>query len=158
MSRLSEVYKETPIHLKNIIPLDFDTVKSVPESHEWPQHDGHGPVNDKKMSIPVIDVTDPNVVELVRQASETWGMFQVIKHGVDLRLFEEVEAEARRLFSLPTAHKLKVLRSPEIPTGYGMARISSNCDKNLWHEGFTIIGSCLDNVKQLWPHDYNRFW
>ncbi|GJV79005.1 gibberellin 3-beta-dioxygenase 1-like protein [Tanacetum coccineum] len=27
----------------------------------------------------------------------------------------------------------------------------------MWHEGFGIVGSCVDDAKVLWPHDYHKF-
>lgn len=145
------------MNLQHIIPIDFHTVDSVPESHEWPHSGCLGPVI-HEISIPVIDLTDSNAEELVGHASENWGIFQVVNHGVGLSLVRDVECEARRLFSLPVEEKLKVLRSPEGATGYGAARISPFFSKFMWHEGFTIMGSSLDHAKQLWPHDYQRFW
>ncbi|XP_074330854.1 gibberellin 3-beta-dioxygenase 1-like [Apium graveolens] len=156
MSNLSEAYRDYPVNL-HIIPIDFHTVESVPESHEWPPHsDCLGTVIDE-VSIPVIDLADSNVQKLVRHASENWGIFQVTNHGVPLSVLRGVECEATRLFSLPVKEKLKVLRSPDGATGYGAARISPFFTKFMWHEGFTIIGSSLDHAKQLWPHDYQLF-
>lgn len=158
MSNLSQAYRDYPVNLHHIIPIDFHTVDSVPESHEWPHSDCLGPVIDE-ISIPIIDLTDSNAEKLVGHASENWGIFQVTNHGVGLSMLRDVECEARRLFSLPVEEKLKVLRSPEGATGYGAARISPFFSKFMWHEGFTIIGSSsLDDAKQLWPHDYKRFW
>ncbi|KAK1385662.1 Gibberellin 3-beta-dioxygenase 1 [Heracleum sosnowskyi] len=157
MSDLSEAYRDYPVHLQHIIPLDFHTVDSVPESHEWPHSDCLKAVIDE-ISIPVIDLMDPSAEKLVGHASENWGIFQVTNHGVPLSMLMDVECEARRLFLLPIEEKLKVLRSPEGATGYGAARISPFFSKFMWHEGFTIIGSSsLDHAKELWPHEHKRF-
>lgn len=158
MSNLSEAYRDCPVKLQHIIPLDFHSLDSVPESHEWPHSDCQlGPVIDE-ISIPVIDLTHPNADKLLGHASQNWGIFQLINHGVGLSMLMDVESEATRLFSLPLEEKLKVLRSPDGATGYGAPRISPFFTKFMWHEGFTIIGSSLHHAKQLWPHDYNRFW
>ncbi|KAI3738028.1 hypothetical protein L2E82_28046 [Cichorium intybus] len=77
--------------------------------------------------------------------------------GVPMELVKKVESEARRLFALTTHEKRKVLRSPGGATGYGLPRISPFFPKCMWHEGFTIMGSCVDDAKVLWPHDYQRF-
>lgn len=108
--------------------------------------------------LPLIDVKHPDAQELVAHAARTWGMFQIVNHGIPLDLIQSVEDEARRLFNLPTQDKMKVLRSPGSSAGYGVARIAPFYDKCMWHEGFTILESCVDHAKKLWPHDYKRFW
>ncbi|XP_059644881.1 gibberellin 3-beta-dioxygenase 1-like [Cornus florida] len=158
---LSKAYGENPLQLHHIIPLDFHTVHAVPDSHIWPQSDddfSSGVTPNEESSIPIVDLMDPNVVELLGHACETWGVFQVTNHGIPLSLIEHVESEARRFFSLPAHQKEKVLRSPEGATGYGVARISPFFSKFMWHEGFTIMGSSAhDHASQLWPHDYTHF-
>ncbi|KAH8482689.1 hypothetical protein H0E87_029952 [Populus deltoides] len=155
MSNLSEAYTDNPLHLHHIIPLDFDSVRTVPDSHVWPT--SHAFESDDQLSIPTVDLMDPDAVKLVGHACETWGVFQVINHGIPLDIIDEVESEARRLFSLPTGHKLKALRSPGGATGYGLARISPFFSKKMWHEGFTVMGSPVDHARELWPNDYQRF-
>ncbi|CAK9179217.1 unnamed protein product [Ilex paraguariensis] len=159
MSTLSEAYADSPLHLQHIIPMDFESVQTVPDSHSWPQITDFPPAvrSDEELTIPIIDLTAPHVVELVGDACRTWGMFQVTGHGVPSILLEDVESEARRLFELPARQKIKALRSPGGATGYGAARIAPFFSKNMWHEGFTIMGSSVDHARELWPHDYKRF-
>ncbi|XAR70924.1 Gibberellin 3-beta-dioxygenase [Bertholletia excelsa] len=163
MGTLSEAYRNDPLPIRHIIPIDFHSLKSVPESHVWPQSDDHLPSRVPKPEeehrlIPIVDLLDPNVVGHVARACETWGMFQVTNHGVRLSLLEDIELEARRLFSLPATEKMKVLRSPEGATGYGAARIAPFFPKSMWYEGFTIMGSSVDDhARALWPDDYKRF-
>ncbi|MBA0604293.1 hypothetical protein Godav_016964 [Gossypium davidsonii] len=153
---LAQVYREHPIHLRDIIPLDFNSIRSVPDSHVWPISDDFS--SDHQLMVPIIDLEDPNAVKLAGHACETWGAFQVINHGIHLNLLEEVESEARRLFSLPTQTKMKALREPAGATGYGLARISPFFPKCMWHEGFTIMDSPTDHARALWPTDNARFW
>lgn len=163
---LSQAYTDTLLQLKHIIPLDFDSVHELPESHVWTQRDDFSSetracqirVNEPFVGIPVIDLRAPNVVELVGNACQRWGMFQVTNHEVPSSLVDDVEAHARRLFGLPADRKLKALRSPSGATGYGVARISPFFSKLMWHEGFTIMGSAVDHAQQLWPHHYEEFW
>ncbi|KAL9999268.1 putative gibberellin 3-beta-dioxygenase [Helianthus debilis subsp. tardiflorus] len=162
MTTLSEVYRNDPMADHNITPVDFDMLDEVPESHSWTQFGE--PLTKiqthhlKESLIPVIDLASPGARSLIGQACETLGMFQVINHGVPSELIKKVESESRRLFALPTHKKCKVLRSADGATGYGSARISSFFDKCMWHEGFTIMGSCVDDAKALWPQDYQGFW
>ncbi|XP_073129575.1 gibberellin 3-beta-dioxygenase 1-like [Henckelia pumila] len=157
---LSEVYGDTPLQLKHIVPLDFDSIRHLPDSHVWTEPvDLSSKKNVHESDIvPIVDMTAPNVVELVGNACRKWGMFQVTNHGVPSGLLGDAESHARRLFALPAEQKLKALRSPGGATGYGLARISPFFSKLMWHEGFTIMGaSAVDHAKLLWPHDYEAF-
>ncbi|XAR69338.1 Gibberellin 3-beta-dioxygenase [Bertholletia excelsa] len=161
MSALSEAYRDNPIPLRHIIPLDFRSLGSVPDSHTWPQTNSGvsrswDPLGGHQ-TIPIVDLASPDAAELVGHACELWGMFQVTNHGLPLSLLEDAEAEARRLFSLPARQKMRALRSPAGTTGYGAARIAPFFSKFMWHEGFTIMGSSVDHARALWPHDYKRF-
>lgn len=160
MTTLSEAYRDHPLHLHHIAPLDFAAVQTMPDSHVWrPESDNDFSFQEElPPDVPIIDLADPNASELIRHACETWGVFQLVNHGVSLSLLEEVENEAGRFFALPAPQKLKALRTPCGATGYGVARITPFFSKYMWHEGFTIIGSPVDHVRELWPHDHERFW
>ncbi|RDX64854.1 Gibberellin 3-beta-dioxygenase 1, partial [Mucuna pruriens] len=158
METLSEAYKAHPLHLRHIIPLDFSSVPSLPDSHAWSLcNDDYLSFNDAaSSSIPIIDLMDPKATELIGLACEKWGAFQLKNHGIPFGVVEDVEEEAKRLFALPAEQKLKALRSPGGATGYGRARISPFFPKLMWHEGFTIIGSPSHDAKKIWPNDYAR--
>lgn len=157
---LSEAHRDHPLHLHHIIPLDFSSLRTLPDSHAWPQSDDDDDdfSSNDGSSIPMIDLMDPNAMEHIGLACEKWGAFQLKNHGIPLNVIEEVEEEAKRLFSLPSQDKLKALRSAGGATGYGRARISPFFPKYMWHEGFTIMGSPSDDAKKIWPNDYKRFW
>ncbi|XP_077226479.1 gibberellin 3-beta-dioxygenase 1-like [Tasmannia lanceolata] len=157
MPSLSEAFKGHPVYLHNSL-LDFNSTRAVPDSHAW------APLNDYPSgdslnvgTVPVIDLTDCHVLNHVGHACETWGVFQIINHGIPMRLLYEVESQSRRLFMLPTQQKLKAAREPEGIAGYGLARISSFFSKLMWSEGFTIVGSPAEHARKLWPHDYQQF-
>lgn len=169
MEPLSEAYKDhPPIDLQHIIPLDFQAIHQVPTSHLWlhqtndhdddddDEHTSSSSLSSSSM-IPVIDLLDPTAGDLIGQACEAWGMFQVVNHGISPSLLDEVVSEATRLFALPATVKNRALRSPEGATGYGVARISPFFTQLMWHEGFTIMGSPADHAKLLWPDDYQHF-
>ncbi|KAB8945652.1 hypothetical protein FH972_026848 [Carpinus fangiana] len=160
MSTLSDAYRNHPLHPNHIVPLDFSAVRTMPDSHVWQPESCVDDISFEELlssPVPVIDLADANAPELIGQACETWGVFQLVNHGISLSHIEEVEHEAGRLFALPTEQKLKALRTPCGATGYGVARITPFFSKYMWHEGFTIIGSPADHVRELWPHDHGRF-
>lgn len=138
--------------------LDLYSIKELPESHAWRSSlDDHQSCNVE--SIPVIDLNDDKfAMDKIGHACKTWGAFQIINHNISQRLLNDVEAAGKRLFSLPLQQKLKAARSPDGIAGYGVARISSFFSKLMWSEGFTIFGSPIEHARQLWPHDYNKFW
>ncbi|XP_038885582.1 gibberellin 3-beta-dioxygenase 1-like [Benincasa hispida] len=141
------------------VPLDFSSIQTVPESHLWPDSNelSLAVELDERVSLPIIDLLDNGASELLGRACEEWGMFQLINHGVPKTLIDEAEEETRRLFTLPARQKMKALQSPSSITGYGMAGISKYHPKLMWHEGFTVLGSPVDDAKKLWPNDYKRF-
>ncbi|XP_004291423.1 PREDICTED: gibberellin 3-beta-dioxygenase 1-like [Fragaria vesca subsp. vesca] len=140
---------------KHIIPLDFNSVNSVPDSFVWSQSDVIQP--DNGLFIPIIDLMDSNAPKLIVEACETWGVFQLKNHGVRTKIMEDIESEARKLFDLPIDQKLKAVRSPDGLSGYGIVPIQSLFSTFMWHEGLTLFGSAIDHAKALWPHDYQQF-
>ncbi|CAN0877663.1 Gibberellin 3-beta-dioxygenase 1 [Linum grandiflorum] len=118
------------------VPFDFDSIRTVPETHVWPPP-GDG---EQVFSIPVVDFSAPSEQsrKLIAEACEEWGMFQLTNHGIPSELLKEVEAQARRLFALPASRKLKALRSPDGVSGYGLPRISQFFEKHMWNEGDVI--------------------
>ena len=149
--------KENPTLLDLSIPLDFNTALKLPDSHTWTTT----PLAVQESVadiVHVIDLASPNALDLIRQASEKWGMFQVTNHGIPVHLFHQIEDQARSLFSLPGAQKLLAARSRNELTGYGQAAISPFFSKEMWYEGFTIVGSPAEHASKLWPNQPNVFW
>ncbi|THU65864.1 hypothetical protein C4D60_Mb05t08130 [Musa balbisiana] len=136
-------------------PLDFESVREVPDSHAWPDLHDHPTASAQGAVVPVIDLsaTATNVLEQLARACESWGAFQVTGHGVPPGLLRRVEVAARGLFALPTNRKLEAARPADGVSGYGRARISCFFPKLMWSEGFTIAGSPLDHARTLWPDD-----
>ncbi|KAK4785428.1 hypothetical protein SAY86_002117 [Trapa natans] len=140
--------------------LDLNSMKELPESYAWTQleHESSSSISSrKKESVPIIDLRHPDAVALVGRACITWGVFQVINHGIPKGLDQRIEGQVNSLFSLPMQRKLRAARSPDGISGYGVARISCFFQKLMWSEGFTIVGSPLEHARQLWPHGYTEF-
>ncbi|PIA65320.1 hypothetical protein AQUCO_00100649v1 [Aquilegia coerulea] len=155
----SEVFKTHPVYYLHGDFIDFHSVQDVPDSYKWPQvvdYPSDQDLHDVE-SVPIIDLMDPNAANLVGNACQTWGVFQVTNHGIPIHLLENLESEGRRLFQLPTQEKLKAARRPNGISGYGRARISCFFPKLMWSEGFTIVGSPIEQARQLWPEEYKTF-
>lgn len=162
MNSVSESFKNNPLHFKHIIPLDFNTTLTLPDSHTWPLSLDRQPIDSlthvQHEAVPVVDLTNPQAITLIRQACEKWGVFQVTNHAIPIKLLDEIEFQTKRLFALPPNQKLLAVRSPEDCTGYGLPRISTFFSKFMWSEGFTVMGSPVYHACQLWPHDHINFW
>lgn len=71
---------------------------------------------DARLSIPVIDLgvvmakdsaQRKEIIERVREASETWGFFQIVKHGISESVLEEMKDGVRRFHEQDTEAKKK---------------------------------------------------
>ncbi|KAK9698055.1 hypothetical protein RND81_08G079600 [Saponaria officinalis] len=164
MGILSEAFKQHPVENKYISPIDFNSIKNVPESHAWVDtSDSKNPNNNNNIikqellltsSIPLIDLNDPNIIDKIYNACKNWGFLQIINHGVSNEIVEKLETQVMKLFNLPYEEKMKVLRSPESAAGYGSPRISPFFPKKMWAEGFTILANSLfHHAKLLWPQN-----
>ncbi|KAL9463311.1 hypothetical protein AB3S75_001173 [Citrus x aurantiifolia] len=156
-STLSDAFRGKRLNLQHKL-LDFTSLKELPDLYTWTEPDEyHAGQSLASESVPVIDLDGPTAVNvnLIGHACKTWGVFQVINHGIPTALLHNAMCTSRSLFTLPTEQKLKVARSPDAFDGYGFARISSFFSKLMWYEGFTNVGSPLDHFRQLWPQDYN---
>nr|GMC65248.1 gibberellin 3-beta-dioxygenase 3-like [Ipomoea batatas] len=137
--------------LKNAVKL--------PDSHTWVVDSDSPIVNSSstKESVPLIDLDDPQALEKIKMACENWGVFQVTNHGVPVALLAQIQHQTRRFFELAPEQKLRVMRSPGSPAGYGPPRISQFFSSRMWHEGFTVAGSPLEHARRVWPQDYSAF-
>ncbi|PRQ46502.1 putative gibberellin 3-beta-dioxygenase [Rosa chinensis] len=96
----------TTRNLSHIVPLDFNSIHTFPDSHTWDSSTDHHPFTEL---VPIIDLLDPNAASLIQLASEQWGVFQVTNHGIPMNLIQEAELQARGLFELPGDQKLQAL-------------------------------------------------
>ncbi|XVE54342.1 hypothetical protein DITRI_Ditri03aG0072500 [Diplodiscus trichospermus] len=152
----SQTFNSSPSRPERILPLDFKNLSQLPDSHAWTLDDDPPIDPFSQEPFPIIDLAKPDV-DLIRDACEKWGAFQVTNHGIPVSLLSELESQTRRLFSQPMERKLLVLRPPGAMTGYDTPRMSYFIPKLLWTEGFSISGSPVEHASQLWPEDYAKF-
>nr|GLL20514.1 gibberellin 3-beta-dioxygenase 3-like [Ipomoea trifida] len=139
-----------------ITPMDFNNADQLPGTHIWVDTAINSSLTPK--SIPVIDLNDPQAVEQMKAAFETWGFFQLLNHGVPVALLAQMEQQMRRFFELEAEQKRRALRSPDSSTGYGIVPSSRNFNSRMWGEGFTVVGSPpLEHARRVWPQDYVHF-
>ncbi|GKC43833.1 gibberellin 3-beta-dioxygenase 1-like protein [Tanacetum coccineum] len=141
-------------------------MKELPDSYAWSPVDADSyawaSVDDgcllscSSEPVPVINLQDPNVMKHVGHACKTWGVFHVTNHGIPMAVVDDMETSVRKLFYLPIQQKLKAARAPNGVSGYGAVRISSFFHKQMWSEGFTIIGSPYEHAKNEVVEEYNK--
>ncbi|KAG9131374.1 hypothetical protein Leryth_027411, partial [Lithospermum erythrorhizon] len=93
-------------------------IKEIPSIFIHPSNLLHKPTTsskNKQLFFPVIDLggiydKDPimsnEIVDQIRHASVSWGFFQVINHGIELKVMEEMISGTRRFFE----QDIKVLK------------------------------------------------
>ncbi|CAL1372494.1 unnamed protein product [Linum trigynum] len=89
--------------------------------------------------IPVIDLSSDteSLVTQIGDACEKWGFFQVINHGVPLKLLDKMKRVGKQFFDLPMEEKKRVKRDEVYPMGY----YDSEHTKNVrdWKEVFDFL-------------------
>ncbi|PKA52708.1 Gibberellin 2-beta-dioxygenase 2 [Apostasia shenzhenica] len=82
----------------------------------------------QQQDLPVIDLSwrKERVRRLIVRACEEFGFFKLINHGVQKKVIDGIDREAREFFSLPASEKQKA--GPPNPLGYGSKKIGNNGD------------------------------
>nr|UXL73237.1 2-oxoglutarate-dependent dioxygenase GA 20-oxidase [Jasminum sambac] len=75
------------------------------------------------LEVPVIDLSitdEEKLVELIAEASEKWGIFQVVNHGISDEAISKLIEVGREFFELPKEEKEEIAKTPESGIeGYG---------------------------------------
>jgi isopenicillin N synthase-like dioxygenase len=70
---------------------------------------------------PLIDISAAERAHVhlaIDKACREWGLFQVVGHGIDLRLLSALRRQMRALFGAPLAEKTAIARTAENPWGF----------------------------------------
>ncbi|CAK9204608.1 unnamed protein product [Sphagnum troendelagicum] len=137
------------------VPSQF--IRTMQEQATFSPHD------DFCEQIPVIDLAglsdnqQENTITMasIASASEDWGFFQVINHGISLALVESTQKLAKEFFNLPLEEKQKYAQNPNdpIPQGYGHGSCMPESTILDWHNLFLhyFLPLSLKNIS-TWPH------
>ncbi|TKY69487.1 SRG1 protein [Spatholobus suberectus] len=117
----------------------------VPERYVRPNQDPPVlPYTTSLPQVPVIDLSkllSENATELEQldHACKEWGFFQLINHGVDLSLVENVKIGVEEFFSLPMEEKKKFWQKPGEMEGFGQLFVLSEEQKLEWADMFYMF-------------------
>lgn len=117
--------------------------------------------------IPVIDLRSLNScsaaitaaeLEKLRSALSSWGCIQVINHGIELSVLDEVRELATEFFQLPKEEKQKHARPAGDLEGYGTDMVLYENQTLDWTDRLYLLVTPHDLRKlQFWPQNPKCF-
>ncbi|XP_042492642.1 flavonol synthase/flavanone 3-hydroxylase [Macadamia integrifolia] len=85
--------------------------------------------------IPTVDLSEPNKDNLVcsiASASEEWGIFQVVNHGIPVEVIQKLQKVGKEFFELPEEEKEAYSSVPGSIEGYGTKLQKEQGGKRAW--------------------------
>ncbi|KAM0887833.1 hypothetical protein ACQ4PT_028739 [Festuca glaucescens] len=162
-TKQEELKKQQDIELKigevhDVQELQRACVDNVPERYVREGDDRPGGAKVcEQAHIPVIDLGElrrggGDELGRLRLACEDWGFFQVVNHGIEGGLLDEMEKVAREFFALPLEEKQRYPMAPGGIQGYGHAFVFSDDQKLDWCN-MLALGVSPASIRQpaLWP-------
>ncbi|XP_021757966.1 S-norcoclaurine synthase 1-like [Chenopodium quinoa] len=111
------------------------------------------------MDCPVIDMSlllssEVEAAEELRKlhsALVSWGCFQLINHGIMESFLDKIRENSKEFFVLPAEERMKYLRAPNDPEGYGNDTVLSRNVPHNWNDRLYL---------NVYPEDLRRlaFW
>lgn len=155
----------------------------IPAAYRWPvELSPKVDYQDYETSVPVVDMAElyPNearrglddVAEVAKKrimaemlkAAETWGVFQIVNHGVAAELMERLQAQAHKFFSLPMELKNEIsvnkVSTASVLLGYGFKVRGGSLTHCTWSEGLYLAGGDVsflkDSANKLYSKDCDK--
>lgn len=135
------------LRLKKINIMAIETVQAIvlkekiPEEFIRSQHEQPGitTVHGTVLEVPVIDLNDPDqekVLNLIVDASQKWGMFQILNHGIPCEVLSKLKEVGTEFFELPQEEKEVYAKPPESKSieGYGTKLQKELQGKKTWND------------------------
>ena len=132
-----------------------------------PQDLDRHPVADREeldSCVPIIDVCGlradrvSDAVEEIARACSDWGFFQVVNHGIDPELIDNVWSNTRHFFGQSIDVKESILRSRENPWGYYNNELTKNQRDKKEVFDFTTEGpDPIYHSENRWPSAIENF-
>ncbi|KAL6595074.1 hypothetical protein ACP70R_048177 [Stipagrostis hirtigluma subsp. patula] len=136
--------------LERYIRLDIDNDEVLP---------------DQSSEVPVIDLSrlfNSNSVEdeaaRLRFASEEWGFFQLVNHGIPEDIIANIRSDIQKFFQLPLEVKNNYAQLPGDLQGYGQSFVVSENQKLDWADMFgTLAQPPQARDIRYWPTEPPTF-
>ncbi|KAL5730917.1 hypothetical protein ACHQM5_003699 [Ranunculus cassubicifolius] len=136
-------------------------LKSIPQQYIQPMEERLDMKNVVTLeSIPIIDMSiyedNPETLEdLICDAAETWGFFQLINHGVPKKVLENAKQATYGFFGLSAEEKSKYTRekSPTPNVRYATSFVP-NAEKSLeWKDYLSLFYTSDEEAAAFWPKE-----
>jgi len=101
---------------------------------------------------PVIDIAEAERAHTHRAidaACKEWGAFQVVGHGIDLRLLEALRRQMRVFFGAPLETRLAISRTAENPWGFYDRELTRHTRD--WKQVYDYGPADGDQLRPQWP-------
>ena len=105
-------------------------------------------------SVPVIDIAELEsqpALAAIDAACRDWGFFQVVGHGIDEAVVDNLFSAAARFFARPLAEKRSILRTVENPWGFYDEELTKNTRD--WKQVFDYGPADGGRLVPQWPAD-----
>lgn len=145
---------------------NWSEVKSLPQNYIFPPGQRPGKlIFPVYKDIPVIDLEKARgneraqLVQEILKASQDFGLFQVVNHGVPGSLMEKTMSVVKDFFSMPSEYK-ESFYSTDINKScriYSSTLNYENEDVHYWRDNFTHRCHPLEDYIQSWPDKPSRY-
>jgi len=107
-------------------------------------------------NVPVISMAEIDRQagrRLIDAACRQWGFFQVVDHGIDTRVIDQMRARMREFFNQPRADKLRLERTEFNPWGYYDKEFTKNVRdwKQIYDYGPGFMDDHDQRAEPRWP-------
>ncbi|KAK3157120.1 hypothetical protein QOZ80_2AG0116440 [Eleusine coracana subsp. coracana] len=146
-----------------------DTIRDtdeIPERYVRPEIKADAVIfDDVGCNLPVIDMSrllNPEFSEeetaKLGSACEQWGFFQLVNHGLNGGLLQQIKADITEFFSLPLEEKLAVAIPPNGVEGFGHLFVFAKEQKLDWSDMLFLTTRPVEERKlDLWPTKPSTF-
>ncbi|XP_020231525.1 protein DOWNY MILDEW RESISTANCE 6-like [Cajanus cajan] len=141
-------------------------VGSVPEDYIFPPDLRPGNLEIPLSSnITVIDLSEAqngdrtNTIHKIIKASQEFGFFQVINHGISVNLMNDVRSVFKELFEMPAEEKQKLCSNDPSKTCKMLTSSASYATEKVhqWRDNFRHPCHPLEQWQHFWPQNPTRY-